>query len=643
MSRTLHDKVRMALASRSQWELRQSRWQEMRHDGERRQVRPWKGAADMHFPLADMLIEKMKPAYVQQAFAGDTVASFTGLDSDGVRFQVAASQWFDHVLKQRSNFEDFIVRAVDAMLISGRAPVKIRWNSAKSRLEFTVVPPLRFIVPPWTRALQDADWICQVHTISVDEYMRTGIYDKDPDLVRSITGRGSEAGMVAETNRRLREGVTHSDQEMIVIWEIWHRDDKGRWIVSTASPLASDKPLRPDFACPYALGPFAEGASPFGSFTYELKDDAWHSPRGIPERVAPFESSLNKLWNTQMDWLTLTCQPLFYTPSGGLENNASITFRPGQILPYEVKSVEFPPSPTDLPMQMQQARGVAEQLITVPDFGLGAASGAVGHKGAKTATEASIISQVMGNNTELRSRIFRRELGELLRMAWAICAQHMGEDLAYYFDSVAGELDPAALKANYAIEPNGSGDSANRPLQIQKAYARLQAFGSSPFVDQGELVKSALEVDDPRLVRRVFRDPQQKSTDQMEDQAQELSVMAMGFPAQVRPTDDHVAHLQCMAGFVQRRLQMGEPIDPELAVLITQHGMQHLEILKKSDPAAAKQFAPIAQEMMQMGVAAAQALQLRQQAMAQKQQQQAGPQQQQPQQAQPPQAAPASA
>jgi hypothetical protein len=90
---------------------------------------------------------------------------------------------------------------------------------------------------------------------------------------------------------------------------------------------------------------------------------------------------------------------------------------------------------------------------------------------------------------------------------------------------------------------------------------------------------------------------------------------------------------------------MGEPIDPELAVLITQHGMQHLEILKKSDPAAAKQFAPIAQEMMQMGTAAAQALQLRQQAMAQQQQQQqAGPQQSpQPQPAQPPQGAPASA
>ena len=79
MSRTLHDKVRMALASRSQWELRQSRWQEMRHDGERRQVRPWKGAADMHFPLADMLIEKMKPAYIQQVFAADTIAAFTGL------------------------------------------------------------------------------------------------------------------------------------------------------------------------------------------------------------------------------------------------------------------------------------------------------------------------------------------------------------------------------------------------------------------------------------------------------------------------------------------------------------------------------------------------------------------------------------
>ena len=122
-----------------------------------------------------------------------------------------------------------------------------------------------------------------------------------------------------------------------------------------------------------------------------------------------------------------------------------------------------------------------------------------------------IISQVMGNNTALRSRIFRRELGELLRMAWAICAQHMTGDLKFYFDSQVGQLDEAALKASYAIEPNGSGDTSNRPLQIQKAYSRLQAFSGSPYVDQAELTKSALEVDDPRIVRRLFREPEQKA------------------------------------------------------------------------------------------------------------------------------------
>ena len=610
MSNKLHDKVRAALAARSQWEMRQSRWQEMRHDGERRQVRPWKGAADMHFPLADMLIEKMKPAYIQQVFAADTIATFTGLDADAARWQIAAGQWFDHVLKQRSNFEEFVVRAVDTMLVSGRAPVKVRWNAKRERLEFTVIPPLRLIVPPWTRSLSEADWICQVHTISADEYARSGLYDQDPDLVRSITGRGSEAGIVAETNRRLREGVTHSDQEMIVVWEIWHRDREGRWVVSTASPLAPDKPLRPDFVCPYNHGPFAEGACPFGSFTYELKEDGWHSPRGIPERVAPFEASLNKLWNTQMDWLTLTCQPLFYTPSGGLENNASVTFRPGQILPYEVKSVDFPPSPQDIPMQMQAARAVAEQLVTVPDFGMGQASGMAGHKGAKTATEASIISQVMGNNTELRSRIFRRELGELLRMAWAICAQHMSGDLKFYFDSQVGQLEEAALKASYAIEPNGSGDTSNRPLQIQKAYSRLQAFSGSPYVDQAELTKSALEVDDPRIVRRLFREPEQKAASQMEDQAQEISIMGLGFPAQVQQTDDHSAHLQSLIGYIQRRIGTGERINPEQGILFAQHAMQHFEALKKSDPATAKQLAPVIQEIAQMGAAAVQAVQM---------------------------------
>jgi hypothetical protein len=96
----------------------------------------------------------------------------------------------------------------------------------------------------------------------------------------------------------------------------------------------------------------------------------------------------------------------------------------------------------------------------------------------------------------------------------------------------------------------------------------------------------------------------------MEDQAQEISIMTMGFPAQVQQTDDHSAHLQSLIGYIQRRIGTGERIAPEQGILFAQHAMQHFEALKKSDPAGAKQLAPVMQEIAQMGAAAVQAVQM---------------------------------
>src|SRR3954454_1235964 len=74
--RALHGKICGDLRSRQAWLSRQSAWYQMRHDGLRRKSKPFPGAADLHYPLADSIIEKLKPFYFNQLFATETVAEF---------------------------------------------------------------------------------------------------------------------------------------------------------------------------------------------------------------------------------------------------------------------------------------------------------------------------------------------------------------------------------------------------------------------------------------------------------------------------------------------------------------------------------------------------------------------------------------
>jgi hypothetical protein len=79
----------------------------------------------------------------------------------------------------------------------------------------------------------------------------------------------------------------------------------------------------------------------------------------------------------------------------------------------------------------------------------------------------------------------------------------------------------------------------------------------------------------------------------------------MGFPAQVRSTDDPVIHITCIAQFVARKADLQEPITPEQARLLIGHVMQHAEQMKQAGKSAelkqlTQQFGPVMQFLQQL-------------------------------------------
>lgn len=584
MSAPKHDDIQAAITARDTWAKKQGTWYQMRHDGLRRRNKPWPGAADMHAALADDTIEKLKPTFIQQIYATDTIANLVALKSEWSTYQAGAAQWFDHQLKQASNFEEEADIAVDTMLERGICPVKVYWDAAGKSLKFEAIDPLYLIVPPWTGALREADWIVHVMRYSKEAYKRLGGgFDTKPETIARICGEKDDTAQSYESERLRREGINVAGGKAeIVVWEIYFRDDAGKWRIRTTSPACPTMELRPEFGLPYNTGVFSgdQPPPPFFTFRFETKQRGYHTPRGVCERVAAEEASMCKDWNTIKDYQTLTCSPVFYAKSG-VPNGANARMIPGQILPYELAAVQMPPIPADLSMQMQGTQRMAQERLSVPSVGVGRN---VDPSKNKTAAETNLIATIMQSSGDVRSRSFRRELGEGLNLAWAIAVQYRREALDYYFNDELLMLDAAAIQGSYRIEASGSGDNSNRALVLQKAISRKQMFTGNPNINQRELDRSVLEADDPRLVKRLLLDQGTQAAEQIEDQAQEISIMLLGFPAQVRPSDDDMAHLTSLAGFVQRRATTGEPLTAENLMAIAMHAQPHMEALKKKQP-----------------------------------------------------------
>lgn len=601
-----HEEILEALRDRADWETKLERFDRMRHEGLRRARKPWTGAADMHFPLADMQVEKLKPFYTQQVYAGELIAAFSAAKAGAQAVAGVAAQWFDYQVKQRSNFEEVLPVVVDRMCQNGRAVVRVLWDAQRRRLRFECPRPWDIIVPAATKTLREADWIVLVQTWSVHAYRRARVFTTDEGVLARIRGGSKEADTAAtRDNQYRRAGITFSNNKNeIVVWVVHEREGDG-WRVRTYSPADPQTELRSSFLLPFHLGPFRDGAPPFAAFSFEAKDEELLAARGVCEKVEPFEAALNSDWNAIKDNQQLTTIPVFSAP--GLKNAANVRLTPGAVLPFEIRRVEHPPLSPEVRQGMAETRQVAEQMVGVPDFGTG---GFKQPGGKKTAAEVNMIGGVMGQTVELRARVFRRELGELLALAWAVLCQYAQADRDYrYRDELATLPDGVfADPEAFAIEPSASGDTFSREQKVQKAQARLQMFANDPFINQAELRKDYLECDTPGLVKRLFVDPQFAAANAMEDQAQELSVLTMGFPAAVHPADDHAAHLRCLFLYLQRRGIKREPLTPELALLLAQHAGAHLSALQQTNRAAAAEFAEPMASLGRIAAAAQQAL-----------------------------------
>ena len=148
--------------------------------------KPFPSAADLNWPLTDMLIEKLKPYYIQQVFANEQLANFYALSRNLQPFNGLAAAWFDYRFRHRTNFEFEIISVVDYMLMTGKGICKLVWCEDEKIIKLHSVDPVQVIVPTHTDDLASADWVVQVHRVSKAAYLRNPNWKQGDEFVARL-------------------------------------------------------------------------------------------------------------------------------------------------------------------------------------------------------------------------------------------------------------------------------------------------------------------------------------------------------------------------------------------------------------------------------------------------------------------------
>ena len=583
----LFDQGCQAIADRSQWEAKQRLYYEMRHDGLRRRNKPWPGAADLHFPLVDMNIRKTKPFWESQATATERLASFVSLQEQQQETTGAAADFFDFELKQHTEFETELIRAVDCMLLRGRGVLKVTTDPFDDHNIVCASIDLPFIIMmDGAEDFADADGWIEVKHLTLAGYRRDRRYSQDEATIGAIKGsKDLDISTGVFQDKEVREGVNYSrNSDQIILWEHWVKT-MGGWTVYTYSPQSPDKEIRKPFGCPYKLG--GKASCPYFSFKMEIKDRGWYAPRGIAELTAAFERYASKLWNEKTDAMTFANRPVF-TSDQQIQNTGNIRWVPGEFIPGNIKGVQMPTPAFSFDQEIAFARSTAEQVTMMPDFGIERPGQPGQAGGQRTATENNRISTLQNVGTESNGRIFRRDLSKAYRHIWGLILQFKRKKLSYFVSGELKTLPEAALHDAYLIMPDGAPDQWNKQMRQQRADARLQKFAGSPNVNQDELVYDSLAADDPMVAQKLFVPGNLKAGSEAEDEAVEISIMKDGFPAQVKPNEDHATRIHVLLGWLQKQSMTGAPVDPVAQQRVQQHLALHWQYLKKIQPEAAR-------------------------------------------------------
>lgn len=584
----LHAQILSEITSRDTWEERQATWYQMRHDGLRRRVKPFPGAADLHLPIADSIIAKWKPFYGQQIYATELLGSFVAKKPELGEFTSDLEKWFDYQIKFRSNFSRQITVAIDKMLTAGFGVVKTTWDVDRDRLRFASVDPAKLIVPWHTEELAEADWLVHVLDVSVAQYKATAAYEQDPELISRIRGSGRVDDRADETIAR-REGVTHStSNDVITLWEVWERKADG-YHVTTYSPLEPSRSVKATTRHPYK-----HGRVPFVRLDHEVKGNGHYDSRGITEQVAPFETYGTKVWNEKTDFLSFVNRPLFQA-APGIANPGNLRLKPGSVLPHGITLATMPQAPASFDMEMGQARGMAEYRAGMPDFGMGKSTTT---SEPRTAREVGALVAFSQAGITDKGMSFREPVREIYEQAFLLLVEFGEKQLEYAAGQTWATLPRKALADGYCVRPNGSADSWDRQSRLQKAVVRQQTFANSPFINQYELTKSVLELDDPQLAPKLLVDPGANAANEYEAEAQLLPTILLGLPLQVKPDMDPQPRLKCLVDFIQSRAQLGEPATPLQQKAVGARVQALLGLMAERDPAAAQQAAAGIQQLV---------------------------------------------
>ena len=466
--------------------------------------------------------------------------------------------------------------------------------------------PIKILVPSYTTDIQTAQWIRDRMTLSFDSIFskaQSDVWHKGNTLellkrLDSNTSRRDKPQTGAPHTRQteverledIRTGINRPhtslpDVDEYYFWYHWKGDRLPHPSVLTLHSGHTDLPLR-FIKYPYVDTFGRPDLWPIAQVSFEIVSDKYHSQRGFPQMLDSLQTEITNNHNAKQNYLAIATSLNIKAKRNA---NVSTNWIPGQ--PLWVNRMDDAEV-----MQFGEKHDASydnEERIL-----LGWAEGYIGLENAlsrdnsltepRTKAEVDKISAIQDEVSYGDSVVVQIGNNKIFNMIWNRWMQYGPDKIKIITpDTGVSEIHKDEIRTRFKLVPTGNVSNSALDSRRQKAIGRLQLYKDDPFINQFELRRQALELDDERLAQILLVPQSEVIQGQVERQILEISMISAGYTVVPKLSDDDATHISVIEDFFGDE-KKNKNFPPERLEALILHREAHKLSLEKKKRATSR-------------------------------------------------------
>lgn len=484
------------------------------------------------------------------------------------------------------------IRSSIAQIRSGRSVVRFKRVTDKTDFPSLYIrDPLKVIVPYGTTDIRYASLITDKLSMpdrDIESRGMSGVWDKDNvtkllERISSADGQrdrvhytGDKQQEYVETLENIREGVYPTGNIPEIDEHYFYFKEPGSLVhkpwVLTLHPDNTDLPLR-FIPYPYVDQFGNPDCWPFAQVMFEIVSERYHAQRGVPQMLDSLQTEITNNHNAKQNHMTIaTSLSIKAKKNSGI----STQWVPGQpiwvnrmddvdVLQVGSKDISFDNEEKTLIGWADSYMGLMDNPMTNGPTQEG-----------RTEKEIEKISDIQDDVAYGDVVIFQIGMNKIYNMAYNRWMQYGPENIMVQTpDGDMMKIEKEELRRRFRLMPTGNLGNSSISKRTREAQNRLRLYNGDQFINQHELRRQALYLDDERIAETLLLSPAEAQQSQIERQIAEIQMIGMGYTSVPKLSDDDNSHIQVIDDFVQDPNKM-RTFPPDRLKQLLDHRQAHL-------------------------------------------------------------------